>query len=542
MKNSSPTQNPVLKGIGRLFRKILDRPYPITHVSFIRKELFGAIRQPRLILSMVMGPFVILALFGLGYFGPGHYSTILVVPDVPGISTNINDYGDVVKQTFQLVKVSKDVDQARQALKNGDAEVVIVVPDNALDTIYNGESAKFPVYYRTLSPVDASYIEYSTYIYATEFDKVILRQALASSKPQRNQIQESSQQIDQSTNSLDQAMQRGDMLEARVQVKAMKAVVQVSRRGLDSLVVPGKGDATSPQQKLLAGRLFNAVAASGLNEMEADLDNIDAQLTALDAGFDRGDLNSSTQREHLASLRQSNTSLGNRSAKLAAIPAAVLVEPVLSAASNEVKTEVNYINFYGPAVVILLLQHIAVTLAALSNVRDRQLGALEIFRVAPISPIQVLTGKFISFALLLLSLGVILIALVTLLLGVPFVSIGTRWLPALGMLLVTIYASVGLGFVVAGLSRTESQAVQFSMLLLLGSIFFTGFILPLNQFADYIRYVSYILPITYGSTGLQNTMLDTQPLNLAYLLLPFALGTFFLFIGQLLYRRQINLG
>jgi hypothetical protein len=31
-------------------------------------------------------------------------------------------------------------------------------------------------------------------------------------------------------------------------------------------------------------------------------------------------------------------------------------------------------------------------------------------------------------------------------------------------------------------------------------------------------------------------------LNLAYLLLPFALGTFFLFIGQLLYRRQFNLG
>ena len=128
-----------------------------------------------------------------------------------------------------------------------------------MDEIYNGQSAKFPIYYRTLSPVDASYIEYSTYIYATEFDKVILRQALASSKPQRNQILRVFSAIDQSTDSLDQAMQRGDMLEARVQVKAMKAVVQVTRRGLDSLIVPGKGDANSPQQKLLAGRLFNAV-------------------------------------------------------------------------------------------------------------------------------------------------------------------------------------------------------------------------------------------------------------------------------------------
>jgi ABC-2 type transport system permease protein len=541
VEQSSRQSNPVFRGIGRVVRTILDRPYPVTHVSFVRKELFGAIRQPRLVLSMVVGPFLILALFGLGYFGPGRYSTILVVPDLPGISTNTRDYGDIVKQTFQLTAVSKDVDQARQSLVNGDAAVVIVVPDNALDEIYNGQHALFPVYYRTLSPVDASYIEYSTYIYATEFDKVILRQALAASTPQRTQLQESSRQIDRSTDDLGQAMQNGNMLEARVQVKAMMAVNQVTRRGLDSLIIPGRGDATTTQQKLLAGRLFNALAASGLSQMEADLDNIDRQLAALDDGFNRGDLNSPAQQAHLASLRQSNTSLGSRSAKLASIPPAVLVEPVLSDANNEIKTEVNYINFYGPAVVILLLQHIAVTLAALSNVRDRQLGALEIFRVSPISPGQVLTGKFISFALLLLALGILLIALVTLLLGVPFVAIGTRWLPALGMLLVTIYASIGLGFVVAGLSKTESQAVQFSMLLLLGSIFFTGFILPLNQFANYIRYVSFALPITYGASGLQNTMLDTQPLSWSYLLIPFALGTLFIFIGQWLYRRQFNL-
>jgi ABC-2 type transport system permease protein len=490
---------------------------------------------------MVVGPFLILALFGLGYFGPGNYQTILVVPDSPGISTNTADYKGVITQTFQLTEVTKNLEEARQKLRDGQASVVIVVPDNALDEIYNGRNAYFPVYYRTLSPVDASYIEYSTYIYATEFDKVILRQALAASKPQRSQIQESSQQIDQSTVVLGESMRDGDLLEAKVQVQAMKAVVQITRRGLDSLILPGQGDASSPQQKLLAGRLFNAVTASGINQMRSDLDDIDKQLTALDAGFDRGDLNSPSQQQHLADLRAANASLGERSNKLANIPPSVLVEPILSDANNEVKTQVNYINFFGPAVVILLLQHIAVTLASLSNVRDRQLGALEIFRVAPISPTQILTGKFISFALLLLLLGLLLIGLITLLLGVPFVQIGSRWFPALLSLFVTIYASIGLGFLVAGISRTESQAVQFSMLLLLGSIFFTGFILPLNQFASYIRYISYILPITYGATGLQNTMLDTQPINLVYLVVPFLLGTVFLVIGLFLYRRQFDL-
>ena len=42
-----------------------------------------------------------------------------------------------------------------------------------------------------------------------------------------------------------------------------------------------------------------------------------------------------------------------------------------------------YIDFYAPAVLALLLQHLAVTFGALSLVREKILGADEIFRVAP---------------------------------------------------------------------------------------------------------------------------------------------------------------
>lgn len=540
-KESPPTPPAnLIESLKRGVVKLLNRPYPVSHVSFVKKELFGALRQPRLILSMVAGPFIILALFGLGYFGPGNYSTILVVPDDPGISTKVSDYKEVVKQTFRLVSVTKNLEEARAALKRGEAQVVIVVPEDALDEIYNGRSAKFPVYYRSLSPVDSGYIEYSTYVYASEFDKVILRQALGASKAQRSQLQEASQQIDASTDLLDHSMQDGNLVEAKAQVRAEKVVVQLARRGLDSLILPGQGADSTTQQKLLTGQLLNVIIKSGVAQMQDNLNTIDHELTALDDGFNRGDINSPQQRAHLANIRQANQSLGQRANRLASIPPAVLVEPVLSEASNEVSTEVSYINFYGPAVVILLLQHIAVTLAALSNVRDQQLGAIEVFRVAPISPLQILTGKFISFGLLLLGLGTLLIGLVTQLLGVPFVDFGGRWWMGLAMLLVTIYASIGLGFLVAGLSRTESQAVQFSMLLLLGSIFFTGFILPLNQFASYIRYISYILPITFGATGLQNTMLDNQALNLVNLLIPFGLGTLYLVLGRYFYERQFK--
>ena len=49
-------------------------------LAFVRKELFGALRQPRLILSLVFGPFLILALFGLGFNSQSQYRTELVIP------------------------------------------------------------------------------------------------------------------------------------------------------------------------------------------------------------------------------------------------------------------------------------------------------------------------------------------------------------------------------------------------------------------------------------------------------------------------------
>ncbi len=519
-----------------LFRTI------IQVLAFVRKELFGTLRQPRLVLSLVLGPFLILALFGLGYQGSNKYNTILVVPNEPGISTKTADYKDLSRQTFEITEINKDQGDALAKLNRGDTDVVIVVPPNATDEIYNGKNAKFPVFYRNLNPLQANYIEYSTYVYASEFDKVLLRQALAASKPQTAQLNDLTNQLNTGTNDLDNAMKSGNVVEAKAQVQKLKAVTKLSRAGLSSLILPGAGTGDSNEQKLLGNQVTNSLFKNGVGSISGDLDNTDAKLDALDNGFNRGDANSPQQRGNIDSIRQSNASLGEKVNKISSIPAAVLVEPVLSDAKNLVSTPVSYTNFYAPAVVILLLQHIAITLASLSNVRDRLIGAMEIFRVAPIGPTHILTGKFLGYSLLLLSLGAILIALITVALGVPFINFQVNWVSALLVMFGTIYASIGLGYLVAGLSKTESQAVQLSMIILLGSIFFTGFVVPLSQFVSYVRYVGFLLPMTYGSWGLQNVMLDNREINSFYLYMPFVIGSVYLLIGRLLYRRAYNLG
>ena len=54
---------------------------------------------------------------------------------------------------------------------------------------------------------------------------------------------------------------------------------------------------------------------------------------------------------------------------------------------------------------------------------------------------------------------------------------------------------------------SERQAVQLSMLILLASVFFSGFVLPVSDFAQWMQYIAYILPVTHGIATLQELML-----------------------------------
>jgi ABC-type polysaccharide/polyol phosphate export permease len=55
-----------------------------------------------------------------------------------------------------------------------------------------------------------------------------------------------------------------------------------------------------------------------------------------------------------------------------------------------------------------------------------------------------------------------------------------------------------------------------------------------------IAYFSYLLPMTGGVKELQNTMLDTRPLDYISILIIFTVGTVYLLGGYWLYRRQFK--
>ncbi|MEX2599746.1 MAG: ABC transporter permease [Dehalococcoidia bacterium] len=185
-------------------------------------------------------------------------------------------------------------------------------------------------------------------------------------------------------------------------------------------------------------------------------------------------------------------------------PPSLVSSPFELEVENVAELVPDYTAFYGPAVLVLLLQHLAVTLGALTMTRLRLLGVMDLIRISPVRPMEMVAGHYLSYATLCGLAAVTLAALLVYALNVPLFG-GLGWLVA--SLALLIVSSLGIGFVIAALSSSEQQSAQAAMLVLLAAIFFSGLIFPLGQVAWPARAISYSLPSTYGIRSVQDLML-----------------------------------
>ena len=182
----------------------------------------------------------------------------------------------------------------------------------------------------------------------------------------------------------------------------------------------------------------------------------------------------------------------------------VAVRPFRTDAENLLRQSVTLDDFFAPSAIALLVQHMALTFAALALVRDQSLGLFELFRVGSIGAGRILIGKYVANLLVAGSVAATLLLAVHKLIGVPFR--GEWWWVGIGIVgLVT--ASIAAGMLLSLLARSDSQAVQYAMLALLAGLFFGGFLLELDAIRYPIKAISLALPVTYGTNLLRDVML-----------------------------------
>jgi len=485
--------------ISRIWRAIL-RP-----AAFIGKDITQIRRQPQLIVALIVAPFLVLLLFGVGYEGDAApVKTVLVIPPDSNLTTDRAAYEENFVRPLVLVGVTNDREAALDELAERDIHLVVALPANAFETISAGEEARIDVYYNELTPFQRNWLEFYTRVQTAEINELVqrevLEQGMSESRTNLEELNQYPGDVTAGLERLDTALEAGDREAAVGEARALReqteqtrsSVVQFRRVLLASALSVGAAGApeSPPVQNL-------ETLERHLSEINTGATNILTRLTSEDVGPQdiEGDV---------GFINDQLDGYSETAAQLPAIPVNVLVSPFVSSANNLAPTSPNFVEFYAPAVLALLIQHIAITLTALALVRERLNGTIELFRIAPVSAREVLTGKYLSYFVLGALLSAILALVILYGLDVPLLGEVWEFVLVIGLVLA---ASLGMGFLISAVVTSETQAVQLAMILLLASVFFSGFFLPLDNLNPGVQIVSYILPVTYGITGLQEVML-----------------------------------
>ena len=167
-----------------------------------------------------------------------------------------------------------------------------------------------------------------------------------------------------------------------------------------------------------------------------------------------------------------------------------------------------------PGLTGLILLFVGTLITSLGVVRERQEGTIEQLAVMPFRPWDVILGKIVPYLLLASVDLVLIVALGMWLFGVPFVgSVATFAIGALLFLLVTL----GMGVLISTVSQNQGQAIQLAIMFVVPQILLSGLIFPVISMAPGVRWLAYLLPLTYFVEVSRGVMLKAEPITALWL-------------------------
>lgn len=369
--------------------------------AFARREISDIVRQPRLLLLLVVGPFAVLAVFGAGLqeFDPP-LDAIFVAPDDEAAALVAPYLEDDATRGISSAEVTTDEGAAVAALEQGTVDIVVILPEQAAATVEAGEQASVVVLHDVLDPLEVRAVELFT------------QTAVADANAQ--------------------------------------------------------------------------LVATAVSDLQGEIGSLRDELPGDGAGAEAMD-------------------------RFTAIPAEVLASPLDGEAVGLSETT-SIVGFYAPAVTALLASHLVLVFAGMSLARERELGTVELYAVAPTSWFERLAGKLLGFLLIGLVISAVLIVGSTALFGIGFTT-WPGWL-AVGLLalivVLLLLASAGLGLAIGALAKESGAVVQVSLLVLLAAIFLSGFLVSAERLLPWARGVGSILPATHGVRLLRDFLLRGQ--------------------------------
>ena len=169
-------------------------------------------------------------------------------------------------------------------------------------------------------------------------------------------------------------------------------------------------------------------------------------------------------------------------------------------------------NFIIPGLVAVILQMIAVMLAAGSIVREREQGTMEQLLVTPVNPVGMMLGKVVPYLFVGLADTALILALMRFAFGVP---IRGSLIFLFGIMVLYLSALLALGLYISTTANTQQEAQQKVQMLFLPSIFLSGYLFPLNGMPLILQVIGQLLPTTHMVAIMRGIVLrNAGPLDL----------------------------
>jgi ABC-2 type transport system permease protein len=475
----------------------------IRSTTFLRKELATVFRQPRLILTLILGPFLIMLLFGFAFRAQGRsLRTLFVISQDSPFAAQVQEFAQTIGPAIVYEGIIPDRNAALAKLARNEVDMVIVVPNDPLELIRNNQQAVLEMYHNEIDPIQVDYVKQVGNLYVDALNRRILQSVTAQNQQEAGTLQQKLQSAQ------DSAKAYHDALAARNTAAATSEKQNLNTNLVALRILAGASLGIAQGTNSTFG------GSTDPNKNSNTLANLDTLIQSLSATPNpTTEDEMARQEQDAAQIEQNIADLNTQLSDFQKMDPNVITSPFTVKTESATGIKLELTDFFTPAVIVLLLQHLFVTFAAMSIVQERRAGTMELFKTSPISAFEILFGKTLSFFLFGLIIAAVITFLVVFVLGTPMLGSWVDYAIAVILLLLT---SLALGFFISLISENDTQAVQFSMLLLLASIFFSGFFLDLRLMWEPMKIFSYILPATYGINIMHDVMLRGLPIPMIY--------------------------
>jgi ABC-2 type transport system permease protein len=166
-----------------------------------------------------------------------------------------------------------------------------------------------------------------------------------------------------------------------------------------------------------------------------------------------------------------------------------------------------------PGLLGVVLTLTLVMMTAMAVTREVERGTMESLLSSPVTPSELMLGKLIPYVLVGIVQTAVVLLMARFLFDVPMARSLAGWIALCVGLVLFIVGNLALGYLISTVAKSQLQAMQMSLFVMLPSIFLSGFAFPFYGLPHWARVLGECLPITHFLRIVRGSLLKDEILS-----------------------------